>query len=154
MPNDPIMGGSYSAPSSGNFSTAQGTNPASQVGIAYPSQQVNYDTFSNVTGAGSNMVYAGGSPSFDESTGQYKNVVTNPISNPNTLPTALSSWDLFGTAGASSGLFIDTPVIKQDAASGTKVVDATAPVEQPKEGGGIGMIALGLIALKVLSAAS
>lgn len=152
MPNDPIMGGSYSAPVGDLFSTAQGSNPASQVGVAYPLQQSIYDTYTNVTGAGIN--YAGGSPSFNEATGQYVNATRNPIANPKTLPTTLTSWDLFGTAGASSGLFLDTPTIKQNAVSGTAQVEATQTAEQPKEGSGLGMIALGLIALKVLSAAS
>lgn len=148
MKNDPIMGGSYSAPSSGNFNTAQGTNPASQVGIAYPSQQVNYDTFSNVTGAGMNA--SSGAPSFGGSTGQYVNATSNTIANPNTLPTTLSSWDLFGTAGASSGLFLDTPTIKQNGVATTPEVDAEVSPE-PAQGGGLGLVAIGLIALKALS---
>jgi hypothetical protein len=148
MKNDPIMGGSYSAPSAGNFSTTQGTNPATQVGVAYPLQQSIYDTYTNVTGAG-NQVYMGGSPSFNEATGQYVNATSNTIANPTSLPTALSAWDLFGTAGASSGLFLDTPTIKQGAVATTSAVDTTASVE-PKQGG-LGLLAGGLIALKLLS---
>jgi hypothetical protein len=152
MNNDPIMGGSYSAPSAGNFSTTQGTNPASQVGVAYPLQQDIYDTYSNVTGAGTQ--YMGGSPSFNESTGQYENVTLNPIANPTTLPTTLTAYDLFGTAGASSGLFLDTPTIKQNAVGTTAAVDSvdTAKIDEPaKEGGGLGLAAIGFIALKLLS---
>jgi hypothetical protein len=149
MNNDPIMGGSYSAPSAGNFSTTQGTNPASQVGISYPLQQDIYDTYSNVTGAG-NQVYMGGSPSFNEATGQYTNVTRNPIANPNTLPTMLSEYDLFGNVGASSGLFLDTPTIKQNGVAGTSEVDAEVTAE-PAQGGGLGLVTIGLIALKALS---
>jgi hypothetical protein len=149
MPSDPIMGGSYSAPSSVNFSTTQGTNPATQVGIAYPSQQSIYDTFSNVTGAGIN--YMGGSPSFNEATGQYTNVTRSPIANPTTLPTTLSEYDLFGTAGASSGLFLDTPTIKQNAVGTTAAVDTETTAAEPAQGGGLGVLTIGLIALKVLS---
>lgn len=148
MNNDPIMGGSYSAPSAGNFSTTQGTNPATQVGIAYPLQQDVYDTYSNVTGGGTQ--YMGGSPSFNEATGQYTNVTSNPIANPNTLPTMLSEYDLFGNVGASSGLFLDTPTIKQNAVGTTAAVD-TAEVAEPAQGGGLGWVTIGLIALKALS---
>ena len=148
MSNDTIMGGSYSAPSGGLVSTTQGTNPATQVGIAYTSQQLNYDTYSNVTGAGIN--YSGGTPSFDESTGQYVNATSNTIANPVTLPTTLTDWDLYGTAGASSGLYLDTPTIQQNGVVGTSEVDATTP--EPAKEGGLGWVALGLIALKALSA--
>ena len=149
MEADTIRGGSYSAPSGGLFSNTQGTNPASQVGISYPLQQDIYDTYSNVTGAG-NQVYMGGSPSFNEATGQYTNVTSNPIANPNTLPTMLSEYDLFGNAGASSGLFLDTPTIKQNGVAGTSEVDAEVTAE-PEQGGGFGLITIGLIALKALS---
>jgi hypothetical protein len=149
MENDPIMGGTYSAPSGNNFSTTQGTNPATQVGIAYPSQQDIYDTYSNVTGAG-NQVYMGGSPSFNESTGQYTNVTRDTIANPNTLPTTLSEYDLFGNVGASSGLFLDTPTIKQNGVATTPEVDAEVTAE-PAQGGGLGWVTIGLIALKALS---
>jgi hypothetical protein len=149
MNNDTIRGGSYSAPSGDLFSTAQGTNPASQVGIAYPSQQSIYDTYSNVTGQ--QTQYMGGSPSFNEATGQYVNATSNTIANPNTLPTTLSAWDLFGTAGASSGLFLDTPTIKQNPIAMTPEVDATPAIEQSTQGGGLGWITIGLIALKALS---
>jgi hypothetical protein len=149
MNNDTIRGGSYSAPSGGLVSTAQGTNPASQVGVAYPLQQNVYDTYSNVTGAG-NQVYMGGSPSFNEATGQYTNVTRNPIANPNTLPTMLSEYDLFGNVGASSGLFLDTPTIKQNGVATTSEVDAEVTAE-PAQGGGLGLITIGLIALKALS---
>ena len=153
MENDTIRGGSYSAPSGGLVSTAQGTNPATQVGIANPLQQSIYDTFTNVTGAG-NQVYMGGSPSFNESTGQYTNVTSNPIANPTTLPTTLTAWDLFGTTGASSGLFLDTPTIKQNGVATTPEVDAKVDAEvtaEPAQGGGLGLITIGLIALKALS---
>ena len=150
MDNDPIMGGSYSAPSGGLVSTTQGTNPASQVGVSYPLQQAVYDTFTNVTGAG-NQVYMGGSPSFNEATGQYTNVTSNPIANPNTLPTTLSEYDLFGNVGASSGLFLDTPTIKQNGVATTPEVDATIEPEPVKEGDGLGLAAIGFIALKLLS---
>jgi len=153
MKDDTIRGGSYSAPSGGLVSTAQGTNPATQVGIANPLQQSIYDTFTNVTGAG-NQVYMGGSPSFNESTGQYTNVTSNPIANPTTLPTTLTAWDLFGTTGASSGLFLDTPTIKQNGVATTPEVDAKVDAEvtaEPAQGGGLGLITIGLIALKALS---
>jgi len=146
MENDPIMGGTYSAPSGNNFSRTQGTNPATQVGIAYPSQQSIYDTFSNVTGAGMNASF--GAPSFDSATGQYVNATSNTIANPTTLPTTLTAWDLFGTTGASSGLFLDTPTIKQNGVAGTSEVDVNA---EPAQGGGLGLITIGLIALKALS---
>jgi hypothetical protein len=148
MDNDPIMGGTYSAPSGDNFSTTQGTNPATQVGVAYPLQQDIYDTYSNVTGA--QTQYMGGSPSFNEATGQYVNATSNTIANPNTLPTTLSAWDLFGTAGASSGLFLDTPTIKQNGVATTPAVD-TETIAEPEQGGGLGLITIGLIALKALS---
>jgi hypothetical protein len=148
MNNDPIMGGTYSAPSGNNFSTTQGTNPATQVGVAYPLQQDIYDTYSNVTGAGMNASF--GAPSFNSSTGQYVNATSNTIANPNTLPTTLTAWDLFGTAGASSGLFLDTPTIKQNGVAGTSEVD-TATTAEPAQGGGLGLITIGLIALKALS---
>ena len=149
MEADTIRGGSYSAPSGGLFSDTQGTNPSSQVGISYPLQQDVYDTYSNVTGAG-NQVYMGGSPSFNEATGQYTNVTSNPIANPNTLPTMLSEYDLFGNVGASSGLFLDTPTIKQNGVAGTSEVDAEVTAE-PAQGGGLGLVTIGLIALKALS---
>jgi hypothetical protein len=148
MNNDPIMGGSYSAPSAGNFSTTQGTNPATQVGVAYPLQQDIYDTYTNVTGAGMN--YSGGTPSFNSSTGQYVNATSNTIANPNTLPTMLSEYDLFGNVGASSGLFLDTPTIKQNGVATTPDVDAEVTAE-PAQGGGLGWVTIGLIALKALS---
>jgi hypothetical protein len=148
MPNDPIMGGSYSAPVGDLFSTDQGTNAASQVGIAYPSQQSIYDTFSIIdpmAGAyPSEQRTAGGSTSFNEQLGQYVNATSNTISNPVTLPTTLSTWDLFGTAGASSGLFLDTPVIKQTPAASTDTTEA------PK-GSGLGLLAGGFIVLKLLA---
>jgi len=149
MNNDTIRGGSYSAPSGGLVSTAQGTKPSSQVGIAYPLQQNVYDTYSNVTGAG-NQVYMGGSPSFNESTGQYVNSTSNTIANPNTLPTMLSEYDLFGNVGASSGLFLDTPTIKQNGVATTPEVDTEVTAE-PAQGGGLGLVTIGLIALKALS---
>jgi hypothetical protein len=148
MPSDTIMGGSYSAPSGGLFSNTQGTNPATQVGISYPLQQDIYDTYSNVTGGGTQ--YMGGSPSFNEATGQYTNVTSNPIANPNTLPTMLSEYDLFGNVGASSGLFLDTPTIKQNGVAGTPDVDAEV-IAEPAQGGGLGLVTIGLIALKALS---
>ena len=107
-----------------------------------------YDTYTNVTGAGMN--YSGGTPSFNEATGQYVNATSNTIANPNTLPTTLSEWDLFGTAGASSGLFLDTPTIKQNGVAGTPAVD-TETTAEPAQGGGLGLITIGLIALKALS---
>lgn len=142
MPNDPIMGGSYSAPVGDLFSTDQGTNAASQVGIAYELQQTIYDTFTNVTGAGISTA----TPVTDfGAANAATRVTTDTIANPVTLPTTLSTWDLFGTAVASSGIFLDTPVIKQNA-----VATETPAAEAPK-GGGLGLLAGGLIALKLLA---
>jgi hypothetical protein len=150
MTDDPVLGGSYYAPQQ-NI-PVQSTLPASQVGIANPLAQSIYETYRDTSGT-SNVVYAGGSSSFNEATGQYTNVTTNPIANPTSLPTHLSTTDLFGSVSGSSGLFLDTPVVKQNATSGTTKVDtktAKAAAAQPAEGGGLGLTALGLIALKLL----
>lgn len=56
--NDPIMGGSYYAPSGGSPQAFTG-NTASDIGIAYQDQQQNYNTFAGAWGGSTGSTWSG-----------------------------------------------------------------------------------------------
>lgn len=125
--NDPIMGGSYYAPSGGSPQAFTG-NTASDIGIAYQSQQQNYNTYAGAWGGttSGDAFYGSGAVG-----GTLSPNTTNPL--------------------VSAGQTNEMSSVKQSdggSAAATEAVDAT---DVNPEGSSLGWITAAIIAAKIFA---